>query len=910
VYQLQPHQTEALEAALKTLTEYDRVHDVLACGTGKTILGRALSDAVAPRGRVLVLVPRISLVTQSLADYRNLGDSGLGTVLAICSDRSLIWDTRLHGLAVHQTTDPGTLAHAVAAAPGRVTAVATYQSVEAIIRAHGSHGLPAWDLVILDEGHRLTGSPQWARALDDTLLPARHRKTTTATPVVLEKRAGAAGTRMLSMDDEELFGPRCYTLSFPEARRRGLQVSYTVATPVVTHAQVRTMIDRAEHMQVMSSGAISADVMALQLAVLKAMRQWGGSRALTFHPRVVDARLWARTLPHMAALLGEDPDQVWARHLNQAHTEAVRSRVLDEFSRPTGPHRWRFVTNVGLFRDGYDAPACDTVVITHTPGSANAATQMLSRALRVDPDRPDKRALFVLPVVLSQDYDEASLAQILTDAGWGTLWNAMRALGALDEDMLTVARRRLGRIGAQGVRAGADRHPASARTDFPSWWKLSGVPVPNVFADAVTVRAAREIAPAVDEYLGAFDAYVQTYRTTYVPASYITDAGLDLGAWIRRVLNTRRKPLPPYVLERLKAAGLDTTQPYSSHLQGRDEAQIYYEEFGHLRVPTSYVSPRGYKLGHHINKTRSRHRKNELTEEEIAWWNARDMIWDAGAEISEEYQRKYRKAGEEYFEKFGDINAPQTYVHWDEFHLGNAVAYRRVRYHAGTLGDDDIRWHEDRKIKWRILDDYQEQRRRALWEKGFSLARDYFHRTGHLRVKSKTRINGLQLDSWVERQNRLWDTLTEQQQQRLIGIGFPGPIDLDQVRALVHEGATNTQLEARFGMSMRMISGQLARAEDPPVAVIRRRAIASRIRRGHTAADLAAAYPVASRDIADIIEGVERGLFRTDLADAPPPTPKEACQVFEETGGSARRTALLLGVAPSALHALLHGCNR
>lgn len=913
VYALKPHQLEALDAALKGFTEHSTLHDVLACGTGKTILARALSDAVAAHETVLALVPRINLVTQTIADFRNLGDTGLGTVLAICSERSLVWDRRLDGLRVHQTTDPADLAHAVAAAPGRVTVVATYQSLDAIIGAHRDHGLRPWKLVVLDEAHRLTGSPRWARALDAALVPAQLRKATTGTPVVLEKRPGATSTRMLSMDDEARFGPRCFTLSFPEARERGLLVPYTLATPVVTRAEVRLMIDRAEHLAVMSGGAISAQVMALQLAVLKAMRRWGGTRALTFHPRVVDARLWARTLPHVADLLGQDSVQVWARHLNQDHPLSLRERVLSEFNQLSGPNL-RFVTNVGLFRDGYDSPGCDTVVLTHSPSSAASAVQILSRALRVDPHRPNKRALFVLPVVLSHDYAEQPLSQILTDGGWRPLWQALRALGALDEGVLTQARRALRHNGAAGVTGsgaqgapGLDASPASsARARFPSWWAVEGVPVPQEFADAITVRAAREIAPPHDEYLAAFDAHIAVHRTAYIHHAYVTDTGLDLGAWIRRVLDPHRKQVPNYVLNHLERVGLDRHEPYSASVRGRDEAQLYFEEFQHLNVPSSYTSPRGYALGSHIDHVRQLRKGGKLSHKLIAWWDERGMVWDAERQRLEEAQARYRTAGDAYVAEFGNINAPQDYVDPSGFNLGTALTYRRRKYRQGKLDAHDVDWHENHGVIWEINEVNQKRIIEEKWEQGFSLAQKHYRKHGHLRVKRKRNADPEEnkLAAWVEAQNRRWDQLTPSQRQRLVEIGFPERLDLAQVRASVRDGATNPDLDSRFGMSLAVINGQLEAAGHPPVVMLRRQAIAARARQGHRVADLAQIFRVAHTNIVAIVDAVERGVFRTDLSDAPSLTPEEAREVFKETGSIAR-TSLVLGITPADLRRLL-----
>ncbi|MFI6985200.1 DEAD/DEAH box helicase family protein [Embleya sp. NPDC050154] len=74
---------------------------------------------------------------------------------------------------------------------------ATYQSLGAVLTAHqGAHGpaLAGFDLVIVDEAHRTTGSTgkEWAAVHDDTRLSATRRLYLTATPRVREPPGNSA----------------------------------------------------------------------------------------------------------------------------------------------------------------------------------------------------------------------------------------------------------------------------------------------------------------------------------------------------------------------------------------------------------------------------------------------------------------------------------------------------------------------------------------------------------------------------------------------------------------------------------------------------------------------------------------------------------------------------------------------
>ncbi|MFD9223700.1 DEAD/DEAH box helicase family protein [Streptomyces sp. NPDC060064] len=57
--ELRPHPKDAVTAAVKTLRTHAR-----ACGTGKTLIAASTAFRLAARGRVLVLVPTLDLLSQ------------------------------------------------------------------------------------------------------------------------------------------------------------------------------------------------------------------------------------------------------------------------------------------------------------------------------------------------------------------------------------------------------------------------------------------------------------------------------------------------------------------------------------------------------------------------------------------------------------------------------------------------------------------------------------------------------------------------------------------------------------------------------------------------------------------------------------------------------------------------------
>ncbi|MER7756414.1 DEAD/DEAH box helicase family protein [Kitasatospora sp. NPDC097643] len=127
---------------------------------------------------------------------------------------------------------------------------ATYTSLERIVQAHRDFGLPAWDLVVIDEAHRTAGSEgkAWAAVHHDADVPALRRLYFTATPRIAD---------------------------------------YRVLVPVVTDEDLRELLNLPAVADLRSQRSNEELLrLALQIAVLRAVADLGLRRVITFHSRV------------------------------------------------------------------------------------------------------------------------------------------------------------------------------------------------------------------------------------------------------------------------------------------------------------------------------------------------------------------------------------------------------------------------------------------------------------------------------------------------------------------------------------------------------------------------------------------------------------------------------------------------
>lgn len=269
---LLPHQKEALLHAKEHYAAHDRGRLIMACGTGKTFTALRLAEQeTEERGLILVLVPSIALVNQTLNEWNTFAKKPLAAI-CVCSDATASKkknddsDEDTIDLAQPATTNPVSIARQIALREenhsGMVVVFSTYQSIDAIAEAQRilcgekkvdieslfpidkeNHIDPKktydFDFIICDEAHRTTGQSggredesHFIKVHDNDYLRAKKRLYMTATPRLYapaaKKKAEENSVILCSMDDTTLYGEEFYRIGFGEAVERGLLADYKV----------------------------------------------------------------------------------------------------------------------------------------------------------------------------------------------------------------------------------------------------------------------------------------------------------------------------------------------------------------------------------------------------------------------------------------------------------------------------------------------------------------------------------------------------------------------------------------------------------------------------------------------------------------------------------------------------------
>ncbi|TGB15543.1 DEAD/DEAH box helicase [Streptomyces sp. MZ04] len=746
--ELWPHQRDASHDVQKGWSRNPRVTCVMPCGTGKTGVGADAAGQIAPAGRRIIAAPTVELLSQQLNEWaRVLGThERLGELTAVCSDPAAMhrdgMDERV--LRADVTTDPRQVARSVARSTA-ATVACTYDSLPVVSEAHRVHGLPPWDVVVADEAHRTVGvrGRLWSTVHDDLLIPAKRRLYMTATPRILGASGRSEDTELVGMNNERVYGPEVHHLSYASAYERGLLAGYQVIVACVTREEVRCLAADftrrpSTHYQV-GSTAMAAPMLARQVAVLRAVAQTGLRRMITYHHRVQDAHWFARTLPQVAEWL-DLPLALRTGCVYGSQPFQDRREVLD-LLRGGPTSETTVISNARVLAEGVDAPSVDAVAFIDSRDSVVDVVQAVGRALRLG-GRAHKTASVIIPVLLDagQDPEEA-----LAGSTWSPVWRVLRALRAHDERLaahLDSARRTFG----QSESVTRNLH------ELPDWLHVTGMPVPEYFADAIYTQLVRTSTPAWEEYLGAAQQYHQEHGHLRVTHTQVSGTGLALGRWLGKQRSLRRAGhLLPEREHQLDRLGI-LWNPMEAHRQeALSAARLFVSREGHLRVPKGHLEE-GFPLGTFLQNVRRG--EIDLSEEESEQLRSWGFTWKSRYD---EYWDEMIRAARKYRDREGNLLVPARHVEPGSppANLGNWIALTRSK--RDELPAERREQLDELGMVWSVYE-YD-------WSLRFGAVEKFHRENGHLKlpVGYTVDIDGEEVDlhAWLRnlrshyRSNRL-----------------------------------------------------------------------------------------------------------------------------------------------------------
>ena len=458
-FSLRPHQKDALADVTSGFKEHDRGKLIMACGTGKTFTALRIAEAVAGiGGRVLYLVPSISLLQQSMREWATQ-QAIPHRYIGICSDTRAgrnDEDASLQELEIPVTTDPAAISQALRQAhPDAMTVVfCTYHSLGIVERAQDD-GAPEFDIVLCDEAHRTTGiehpgdkTSHFVLVHDAQRIRATKRLYMTATPRLYTEGARAKAARhdveVFSMDDPATYGPEFHRLPFSRAVEQDLLSDYKV----VVFAMSEQHIDAALQAHLASGDSEinitdAAKIVGCWSALQNPEDKRPGdgtihrlSRAIAFTNTIASSKRleahWDNIVGQAIELLPEVERpaafRCETRHVDGQH-HALDRKARIEWLKADSGGACRILSNARCLSEGIDVPALDAVLFMSPRNSHVDIVQAVGRAMRKAVGK--QYAYIVLPIAVPAGTDPARALD--DNERFGTVWSVLRALRSHDD---------------------------------------------------------------------------------------------------------------------------------------------------------------------------------------------------------------------------------------------------------------------------------------------------------------------------------------------------------------------------------------------------------------------------------------------------------------------------------------------
>jgi predicted helicase len=483
--QLRDYQKTAVADVIEGLSHADRGKLIMACGTGKTFTSLRLAEKMAGAGgRVLFLVPSLSLMSQTLTEWTQETATPIHS-FAVCSD-SEVGKSRdkdddyamlVHELQYPATTNPKALAHEVTKRHDdkhMSVVFSTYHSIDVISQAQKLHALADFDLIICDEAHRTTGASfdgddesAFVKVHNQDVIWGKKRVYMTATPRVYGVAAKAKAENdsivLYDMNDTTHFGETLHTLSFSEAvHGLGILCDYKVIVLTISEDHVsknlqRLLADDNNSLRVDDAAKIigcwralskqdtqddlshDPDPMRRAVAFCQVIEVSKGAKTHKVSSKNIASMFQAVVDEYRAELLKENPDDqdaisqlvCEAAHVDGGMNAAQKEAKLEWLKAEIPDNTCRVLSNVRCLSEGVDVPALDAVLFLTPRNSQVDVVQSVGRVMRKPRNSKKKLGYVILPVVIPAGVQpEDALNDNKT---YKVVWEVLQALRSHDD---------------------------------------------------------------------------------------------------------------------------------------------------------------------------------------------------------------------------------------------------------------------------------------------------------------------------------------------------------------------------------------------------------------------------------------------------------------------------------------------
>lgn len=458
---IKDYQQEAIDAVINGFLNNDRGKLIMACGTGKTFTSLKIAEKqLNGKGNVLFLVPSIALVSQTLFEWASQSNY-LYNACVVCSDNKASKGDESVDLGIPSTTNVQRLLewynNSKKLNRDMNFIFSTYQSIDVISKFSKEIDLE-FDLIICDEAHRTTGvtlsdedESYFVKVHDNNFIKAKKRLYMTATPKIygdgVKGRVKEVNAVLCSMDDESIYGPEFYKLSFSDAVKRGLLTDYKVLVLAVDEEYVKIELQdllKDENHEIKLDDSV------------KIMGCWNGlskistwdekenflsdpapmKRAVAFCNRIKDSQklveMFKIIQEHVRSEYRPDKEKlvkIDIKHVDGTFNALEKKERINWLKDDIKDGECRILSNARCLSEGVDVPALDAVIFLNPRSSMIDIIQSVGRVMRKAEGKKYGYVILPIGVSASENPEEA----LDNNEKYKLVWEVLQALRAHDD---------------------------------------------------------------------------------------------------------------------------------------------------------------------------------------------------------------------------------------------------------------------------------------------------------------------------------------------------------------------------------------------------------------------------------------------------------------------------------------------
>ena len=404
------YQQKIIDIIKKEFETKDKGNVILPCGTGKTLVSLWLKEQMKFK-KVLVFLPSLALLNQTMTEWHNQKTDDYQT-MCVCSDKSIKLSADETSSSIAEvlekkiinedriTTDPDKIKEFIAKNE-KFVIFSTYHSSKEILKACGAD--KKFDCVFYDETHNIATIK--SKASKEGLTQSHHivsekKLFMTATPKIVNPELiegiKKEDYKIYSMDDENIFGPTFYEMSFREAiDNKDIPVLPYEILLAVSDGKTRKSLDRK------------------QIALMKVFNEKNSkkprfrvNKVISYHSDVKNAKQFISDKTNFDKFRKEILKRdLYVNHINGADNANKRKEILDELKNSD----MGIITNCRCLSEGINSPSIDAVFFSDPKTNVIDIVQATGRAMRKDPNNEEKKkAYIIIPID-----DEPSLMRVV-----------------------------------------------------------------------------------------------------------------------------------------------------------------------------------------------------------------------------------------------------------------------------------------------------------------------------------------------------------------------------------------------------------------------------------------------------------------------------------------------------------------